>query len=71
MVELPPLRFVRETSRAEAGVSMEAVVIDIDERDLEEAEKRALEGVDDLVRNDDEIIAQSYSYVTWQEQQQQ
>ena len=32
MVELPPLRFVKETSKAEK-VNMEAVVIDIDEQE--------------------------------------
>jgi len=37
MVELPPLRFVRETSRSDK-VSMEAVVIDIDEQDLKDAD---------------------------------
>jgi len=37
MVELPPLRFVRETSRSDK-ISMEAMVIDIDEQDMREAE---------------------------------
>ena len=49
MVELPPLRFVKETSKAEK-VNMEAVVIDIDEQEIEDVEevRRRLEGVDDL-----------------------
>ena len=49
MVELPPLRFVKETSKAEK-VNMEAVVIDIDEQEIEDVEevRRGLEGVDDL-----------------------
>ena len=49
MVELPPLRFVRETSRSDK-VSIEALVIDIDEQELEDAEKvkSTLEGIDDV-----------------------
>jgi hypothetical protein len=49
MVELPPLRFVRETSRS-SKVNMEAIVIDIDEQEIEDVEevKKRLEGVDDL-----------------------
>ena len=49
MVELPPLRFVKETSKAEK-VNMEAVVIDIDEQEIEDVEevRRRLEGIDDL-----------------------
>ena len=37
MVELPPLRFVKETSKAEK-VNMEAVVIDIDEQGADSIE---------------------------------
>ena len=48
-VELPPLRFTKETAKA-SNINMEAVIIDVDEEGLEEYEsmKRALEGVDDL-----------------------
>ena len=49
MVELPPLRFVRETSRT-SKVNMEAVVIDIDEQEIEDVDevRKRLEEVDDL-----------------------
>ena len=48
-VELPPLRFTKETAKA-SNINMEAVIIDVDQEGLEEYEsmKRALEGVDDL-----------------------
>ena len=48
-VELPPLRFMRETAKA-SNISMEAIIIDIDQQDLEEYEslRRQLENVDDL-----------------------
>ena len=48
-VELPPLRFTKETAKA-SNINMEAIVIDIDRQDLEEYEsmKRELENVDDL-----------------------
>ena len=48
-VELPPLRFTKETAKA-SNINMEAIVIDIDRQDLEEYEsmKAALENVDDL-----------------------
>ncbi|TRY61201.1 hypothetical protein TCAL_10078 [Tigriopus californicus] len=48
-VELPPLRFVRETSKA-SNISIEAVVIDIDEQSLLELEtsRMSLENIDDL-----------------------
>ena len=48
-VELPPLRFTKETSKA-SNINMEAIVIDIDRQDLEEYEsmQKALENVDDL-----------------------
>merc|ERR550532_539817 len=48
-VELPPLRFTKETAKA-SNINMEAIVIDIDRHDLEEYEsmKRELENVDDL-----------------------
>ena len=48
-VELPPLRFTKETAKA-SNINMEAIVIDIDRQDLEEYEsmKRELENIDDL-----------------------
>jgi hypothetical protein len=48
-VELPPLRFMRETAKA-SNINMEAIIIDIDQQGLEEYEslRRALENVDDL-----------------------
>ena len=48
-VELPPLRFMRETARA-SNINMEAIIIDVDEEGLEEYEslRRAMENVDDL-----------------------
>merc|ERR1712066_1010985 len=48
-VELPPLRFTKETAKA-SNINMEAIVIDIDRQDLEEYEsmQAALENVDDL-----------------------
>lgn len=48
-VELPPLRFTKETAKA-SNINMEAVIIDIDQQDLKEYEsmKMALENVDDL-----------------------
>merc|ERR1711872_824407 len=48
-VELPPLRFMKETAKA-TNINMEAVIIDIDQQGLEEYEslRNALENVDDL-----------------------
>merc|ERR1719308_226060 len=48
-VELPPLRFTKETAKA-SNINMEAIVIDIDRQDLQEYEsmKMALENIDDL-----------------------
>jgi hypothetical protein len=48
-VELPPLRFTKETAKA-SNINMEAIIIDIDQQDLEEYEsmKMALENIDDL-----------------------
>ena len=48
-VELPPLRFTKETAKA-SNINMEAVIIDIDQQDLQEYEsmKMALENIDDL-----------------------
>ena len=48
-VELPPLRFTKETAKA-SNINMEAIIIDVDRQDLEEYEsmKAALENIDDL-----------------------
>ena len=48
-VELPPLRFTKETAKA-SNINMEAIIIDVDRQELEEYEsmKKALENVDDL-----------------------
>ena len=48
-VELPPLRFMRETARS-SNINMEALIIDVDQAGLEEYEslRLALENVDDL-----------------------
>merc|ERR1711962_1025896 len=55
-VELPPLRFMKQTAKA-SNVNMEAIVIDIDQQGLEEYEslKAALENVDDLKTEADEV----------------
>ena len=48
-VELPPLRFMRETAKS-SNINMEAIIIDIDQQGFEEYEslRLALENVDDL-----------------------
>ena len=62
MVELPPLRFMRETSRSDK-IKMEAVVIDIDEQELEEAEmtRSTLEDVDETVADVEELSDGSWN----------
>ena len=65
-VELPPLRFTKETSKG-SNINMEAIVIDIDRQDLEEYEsmQKALENVDDLKT---ECDIEDCSVVEWNEE---
>ena len=48
-VELPPLRFMKETAKR-SNITMDAVIIDVDQQDFEEYEsmRNAMENVDDL-----------------------
>merc|ERR1711915_491379 len=65
-VELPPLRFTKETAKA-SNINMEAIVIDIDRQDLEEYEsmKNALENIDDLQT---ECDIEDVSVAEWNDQ---
>ena len=65
-VELPPLRFTKETAKA-SNINMEAIVIDIDGQDLEEYEsmKKALENIDELQT---ECDIEDVSVAEWNEQ---
>merc|ERR1711915_186615 len=65
-VELPPLRFTKETAKA-SNINMEAVIIDIDQQDLQEYEsmKMALENIDDLQT---ECDIEDVSVAEWNEE---
>merc|ERR1712128_374515 len=65
-VELPPLRFTKETAKA-SNINMEAIIIDIDQQDLEEYEsmKMALENIDDLQT---ECDIEDVSVAEWNEE---